>query len=66
MNHKQIPDKIKEDQILQDELVQYLAVRHHTTTSHLMAHLSDIGLEENEVAIIQDLIQMYNPKQCDK
>ena len=47
------------DKILQDEVVQYISARHHTTASYLVAHLSDLELEENEIQIIQDLIRMY-------
>ena len=47
------------DKILQDEVVKYISERHHTTAQYLIAHLSDLELEENEVQIIQDLIRMY-------
>ena len=47
------------DKILQDEVVKYISERHHITAQHLITHLSDLELEENEVQIIQDLIRMY-------
>lgn len=49
-----IPDKI-----LQDEVMQYISERHHTTVQHLIVHFSNLELEENEVQIIRDLIRMY-------
>ena len=39
--------------------MQYISERHHTTVQHLMTHLSEMKLEENEVQIIRDLIRMY-------
>lgn len=47
------------NKILQDEVMQYISERHHTTVQHLMAHLSEMELEENEMRIIRDLIRMY-------
>lgn len=47
------------DKILQDEVMQYISERHNTTAQHLMAHLSEMKLEENEMRIIRDLIRMY-------
>lgn len=52
-------DRDISDKILQDEVVQYISARHHITASCLVAHLSDLELEENEIQIIQDLIRMY-------
>ena len=45
--------------VLQDEVVKFIAERHHTTAQYLIDHLSDLKLEENEAQIIRDLIQMY-------
>ena len=47
------------DKVFQDEVVKYISERHHITARYLIAHLSDLELEENEVQIIQDLIRMY-------
>lgn len=47
------------DKILQDEVMQYISERHHTTVQHLMAHLSEMELEDNEMQIIRDMIRMY-------
>ena len=47
------------DKVLQDDVVKYISERHHTTVRYLIAHLSDLELEENEVQIIRDLIRMY-------
>lgn len=49
-----IPEKV-----LQDEVVKFISERHHTTAQHLIAHLPDLELEENEQQIIRDLIRMY-------
>lgn len=45
------------DKILEDEVVKYISERHHTTAQYLVAHLSDLNLEENEIQI--DLMRMY-------
>ena len=47
------------DKILHDEVMQYISERHHTTAQHLITHLSEMKLEENEMQIIRDLMRMY-------
>lgn len=47
------------DKILEDEVVMYISERHHTTAQYLIANLSDLDLEENEIQIIHELIKMY-------
>lgn len=45
--------------LLEDEVVRYISERHHTTAHHLLTHLADMKLEDNELQIIRDLMQMY-------
>lgn len=51
-------------EILDDEVVQYIAHRHHATADDVIESIikgsPKVDLEENEKNIIRDLIRMYN------
>ena len=55
--------------LIVDEVVQYIANRHHISVNDLLddfttQEISRVGLlEVNEMNLIQDLIQMYNAKE---
>ena len=54
----------KED-LLDDEVIQYIAHRHHATADDVVSSCvaedcNKVNLEENEKNIIRDLIRMYN------
>ena len=60
------PTSITED-LLNDEVIQYIAQRHHVTVDDVMDSFIGNGhpkadLEDNEKNIIRDLIRMYNNK----
>lgn len=59
-----IKTNIKEE-ILDDEVIQYIAHRHHATADEVADSVTrgdcmKVNLEENEKNIIRDLIRMYN------
>ncbi|MGN0048329.1 MAG: hypothetical protein ACI37U_05515 [Bacteroides sp.] len=55
------------EEILDDEVVEYIAHRHHATADDVIESVIGgslkVDLEENEITIIRDLIRMYNIKQ---
>lgn len=67
-------DKKIIDRLLQDEVVQYISLRHHVTAKEVLdcfmtreSEKSDavvqhppVEMEDNEVQIIRDLIQLYH------
>lgn len=69
MEHKKLPDEI-----LSDDVVQFISERHHTSAQSIIDSYAAQGaeqepqgkaavsLEDNEVQIIHDLIDMYDHK----
>lgn len=54
-------------EVLDDEVIQYIAHRHHATADDVVnSVIADdcikVYLEDNEKNIIRDLIRMYNNK----
>ena len=54
-------------EVLDDEVIQYIAHRHHATADDVVdSAIKDdcmkVYLEDNEKNIIRDLIRMYNNK----
>ena len=55
------------EELLDDEVIQYIAQRHHATADDVVnSVIADdcikVYLEDNEKNIIRDLIRMYNNK----
>lgn len=53
------------EKLLYDEVVQYIAHRHHVTAGEVIdSFIRDgrpkVDLENNEINILRDLIRMYN------
>lgn len=53
------------EEVLGDEVIQYIAKRHHVTVGDVMDSFIESGkpkvnLEDNEKNIIRDLISLYN------
>ena len=53
-----------EKELLNDEVIQYIASRHHVTATDVIETIinnhPEVDLEDNEKIIIRDLISMYN------